>query len=249
MQIVESGQVRRIDDLTTELNGDHAMWQPKRNSFLSGSVPIRTTGNAGSRHLLLNQLFEKLGIIAIGGFSAGLHIGCTPPLVYVKSYPADWQKQYDDNAYMLRDPVIFWGLAVKGATRWSEIRLPDPFDILGKAKKHGLNFGAVISAGPISSRSIVGISRPEREFTDTEIEAAAEIVRKLHDAAAPPSELTDAQTEALRLLSVGYRHTAAAAELGISESALKARLKSAKIRLGAQTTVEAVKLAREYRFI
>jgi len=72
------------------------------------------------------------------------------------------------------------------------------------------------------------------------------IVDVLHDAAWPPTELTEAQIEALRLLAEGDRHTAAPAILGISESAFKARLQSARARLRARTTAQALKKAREY---
>jgi LuxR family transcriptional regulator len=74
----------------------------------------------------------------------------------------------------------------------------------------------------------------------------AEIVRQLHAAAEPPTGLTAAQIEALALLSDGYRHAAAAAKLGISESALKARLLAARTRLRARTTAQALRKAREY---
>ena len=63
------------------------------------------------------------------------------------------------------------------------------------------------------------------------------------------SEEDKAQIEALRLIADGDRHTAAAAKLGISESALKARLSSARVRLGARTTAEALKKAREFRLL
>jgi LuxR family transcriptional regulator len=140
-------------------------------------------------------------------------------------------------------------LGVKGHTRWSEIKLPDPFNILGQARSHGLEFGAVVSCGPITSRTIVGIARGDREFTDDEIHHAVKIVHNLHAAAEPPTELTPAQVEALRLLADGDRHAAAAAKLGISESAFKARLQSARVRLGARTTAQALKRAREYQLL
>ena len=160
-----------------------------------------------------------------------------------------WTKFYDENAYALRDPLVFWGLGVKGSTRWSAIKLPDPFNILGQAKCYGLAYGAVISCGPITSRSIVGMAHNEREFTDEEISEAVKIVHNLHYAAEPPTELTPAQVEALRLLADGDRHAAAAAKLGISESAFKARLQSARVRLGARTTAQALKKAREYQLL
>ena len=225
------------------------MWQPKNDSFDIRPDSVGLNSEFMTKEKMLDSLFEDLGNLAPRGFSAGLHIRYASPLVYVKTYDDDWLKVYDDNAYMLRDPLVFWGLGVKGATRWSAIKLPDPFDIMGKAREYGLVYGAVISWGPITSRSIIGIARGDREFTDSEIEEAVEIVQNLHEAAEPPTELTDAQVEALRYLSEGYRHAAAAADIGISESALKARLKSARIRLGARTTAEALRKAREYRFL
>jgi LuxR family transcriptional regulator len=71
----------------------------------------------------------------------------------------------------------------------------------------------------------------------------------LHIEAKPPSELTKAQIEALQCLANGDRHTAAAEKLGISESAFKARLQSARVRLEARTTSEAIRKAREYRLL
>lgn len=194
----------------------------------------------------VDRLIAALGEVSPLGFSAGLHIRFAAPLLYVRTYSDDWCRVYDNNAYALRDPIVFWGLGVRGHTRWSDIRLPDPFNIFGQARSYGLMYGAVFSCGPITSRSIVGIARGDREFTDAEIESAALIVEALHDSAEPPTELTDAQIEALRLLADGDRHTAAAAKLGISESAFKARLKSARVRLRARTTAQALKRAREY---
>ena len=70
---------------------------------------------------------------------------------------------------------------------------------------------------------------------------------QLHIEAKPPSDLTRAQIEALRCLANGDRHAAAAEKLGITESAFKARLKSARIRLEARTSSEAIRKVREYR--
>ncbi len=192
-------------------------------------------------------LLEQLDAMAPMGYSVGLHIRFATPLVYKSSYPRAWTDLYNDHSYYLRDPLVFWGVGVEGTTRWSEIPLPDPFNILKKAAGHDLNFGAVSSYGPITTRSIVGISRSDREFDTEELAQLKELTIKLHIEAKPPSELTKAQIEALQCLGNGDRHTAAAAKLGISESALKARLNSARIRLEARTTSEAIRKAREYR--
>lgn len=223
------------------------MWRD--NETLENLIRDQVQGGPSSDKVSLQSNFDALSRLAPSGFSAGLHIRFASPLIYVRTYEEAWTKIYDENAYALRDPLVFWGLGVKGHTRWSAIKLPDPFNIIGQARSHGLVYGAVVSCGPITSRSIVGMAHPTREFTDDEIAEAVKIVHNLHLAAEPPTELTQAQIEALRLLADGDRHAAAAAKLGISESAFKARLQSARVRLGARTTAQALRKAREYQLL
>lgn len=56
----------------------------------------------------------------------------------------------------------------------------------------------------------------------------------------PPENLTEAELEALRLLKAGLLMKEVAHELGITESAVKQRLKNAKTKLSARTTTQAV---------
>jgi len=170
-------------------------------------------------------------------------------LISVNTYNPEWADYYTVNAYGLRDPMVAWGLSCEGTIRWSEIELPDPFNIWGQAAEYGLKFGVAIACGPIESRSIVGIARSDREFTDSEIEDLAKTVLALHEISEPPTELTRAQLQALRCIADGDRHAAAAAKLGISESALKARLISARTRLMARTTSEAIQKAKQFRLL
>lgn len=194
-------------------------------------------------------LLEKLDQLAPMGYTVGLHIRFASPLVYKSSYPSEWVDHYNSHSYYLRDPLVFWGVGVEGTTRWSGIPLPDPFSVMKKAASYGLSYGAVSSYGPITSRSIVGIARSDREFLDEELDLLRELTVQLHIEAKPPSELTKAQVEALQCVANGDRHTAAAAKLGISESAFKARLQSARLRLEARTTSEAIRKAREFRLL
>lgn len=202
-----------------------------------------------SRRPEMSQLFIELGRLSPMGYAAGLHIRFAAPLIYDSTYPPEWIEHYSKNAFGLRDPIIAWGLSCEGATRWSEVELPDPFDIMGQAAKFGLLFGAAVAIGPLTSRSIVGIARSDREFNDQEILEIEKIVHDLHVITEPPTELTPAQIQALRCIADGDRHAAAAARLGISVSALKARLISARTRLLARTTSEAIQRAKEYRLL
>lgn len=191
----------------------------------------------------------RLALLAPSGFFYALHIRFALPLLHHQTYPKGWTDRYTEEAYALRDPIIAWGFSQIGAARWSEIDIPDPFNILGQAKEFGMIFGVAVSCGPMKSRTIASAARADREFRDDEIADFAHEISKLHDITEPPSSLTDAQVEALRCVAEGDRHAAAAARLGISESAFKARLSSARSALLARTTAEAIQRARDYRLL
>jgi LuxR family transcriptional regulator len=150
---------------------------------------------------------------------------------------------------VLRDPMVAWGFSTTGTIRWSDPNLPDPFFLFREAAEFGLRHGCTVACGPIKSRTIASFARPDREFEDAEIGALESVVQRMHDMTEPPEELTKAQAEALRCIAGGDRHSAAAERLGISESALKARITSARIRLMARTTAEAIQRAKDYRLI
>lgn len=188
-------------------------------------------------------------MVAPTGYAIGLHIRFAAPLMTFQTYDERWIARYTEQGYGLRDPLIGWGMSQTGACRWSELGVPDPFGIMTEALEYGLVYGVAVACGPISSRSIAGASRADREFSDGEMAAISALIHRLHDVTEPPAHLTQAQQDALRLIANGDRHAAAAAKLGISESALKARLNSAKDRLMARTTAEAIQRAKEYRLL
>lgn len=195
------------------------------------------------------RYLQKLDVLAPAGYTVGLHIRFASPLYLKSTYPEEWQEIYAANAYSLRDPLVFWGISKTGTIRWSAISLPDPFGVMRRAAEHGLTYGAVASCGKITSRTIVGTARSDREFTDAEIAAIAEVARGLHDVAEPPGDLSPEEIEALRAAHDGAIGSDTAARLGISEGTLRARLSSARDCLGARSTAEAVKMAREYRLL
>ena len=202
-----------------------------------------------SKAPVLDLMLHELSLAAPAGFAAGLHIRYVAPLIMVNTYPDAWQEIYTAKLYGLRDPTLAWGLSHTGTRRWSEIGLPDPFGIMAESAEYGLVYGMIASLGPMSSRTITGASRSDREFTDDEMEHIFRIVQRMHDLTEPPARLSKAQCDALKCIADGDRHAAAAARLGISESAFKARLMSARQKLLARTTAEAVQKAREFGFI
>lgn len=192
---------------------------------------------------------HQLSLLATAGYFLGLHIRFTSPLLTFQTYNQKWIDHYTENGFVLRDPMTAWGFSKVGRIRWSDPDLPDPFGLFIAAEKFGLNYGVTVSCGPIKSRTIASLARDDREFREAEIDKITAIVQRLHEMTEPPEELTQAQVEALRCIAGGDRHAAAAEKLGISESALKARISSARVRLMARTTAEAIQRAKDYRLI
>lgn len=191
----------------------------------------------------------RLTRLAPAGYALGLHVRFASAHIMIQTYDTAWIARYTEQGHMLSDPVVAWGFANTGACRWSALGMPDPNAILDQAAEFGLHYGVAVAHGPLASRSIGGFARGDREFEDGEIAQILSTVQHLHDQSTPPDSLTNAQRHALRLIARGSRHAEAAAILGISESALKARLKSARERLFARTTAEAIQRAREYKLL
>ncbi len=202
-----------------------------------------------SRTPVLEYVLNSLSLLAPAGYFIGLHIRYASPLMQFSTYNQEWLDHYTEKAYALRDPTIAWGFSKEGATRWAEMPIPDPFGLFEEAKSFGLVYGLTVSCGPVSSRTISSFARADRDFSDTEIETISDQVRRLHYTTEPPESLTKAQIDALRCIAAGDRHAAAASKLNISESALKARLNSVRIRLMARTTAEAIQRAKDYRLL
>lgn len=197
----------------------------------------------------LDMGLAKLTELAPAGYALGLHIRFASAQIMVNTYDPRWIEIYTNRGYMLCDPLVSWGFGTEGTVRWSELNHPDPHGVMEQAKSFGLNYGVAVSHGPTSSRTIGGFGRSDREFTDAEIAAIAEMVHLLHRETEPPEHLSAAQVEALRLIAKGFRYSEAAYRLGISESALKARLRTARERLLSRTTAEAIQRALEAKLL
>jgi len=197
----------------------------------------------------LDAAFEELNEVAPAGYAAGLKLRFSGPALVRSTYPAEWTKQYEESLMAFWDPVVVWTLANTGHKRWSALNVPDPLKVMTLAREHGLNYGVVLSLGKLSKRSLLGIARSDREFTDEEINQALRIFTRIHKVVTESKTLTENQLEALRLIAGGDLISAASNKLGISESAIKARLKSARIRLNARSTAEAITRAKEHNLL
>ena len=195
---------------------------------------------------------SDLSEIAPAGYYLALRVGFAFPLEEINALPADWVSHYTVQRFMMADPVIRWAYSRTGSIRWSEIDFEDNRGVLSQAKDYGLRFGVAVSVfdnNPEGQRSFGTFARSDREFTQYEIDLMSGHIQRLHVEKAPPSNLTLAELEALRMVRDGLRVKQIAHELGVSEGAVKQRLKNAKLKLGAQTGAQAAAMASEFGLI
>ncbi|MBB3710986.1 LuxR family transcriptional regulator [Limimaricola variabilis] len=192
------------------------------------------------------DLLERL---SPAGHYIALRIGFAFPLEEYNHLPKNWIDLYTVERMLPDDPAMRWGHANRGVTRWSA--LEDPKGVFAEAWKHGLRYGAVAAHADEGTglRSIGLFARVDREFSDRELGLLHEILVTLHAGAAPPSNLTQAEIEVLRMVKDGYRLKQIAHALGVTEGAIKQRLKNARTKLGANTATQAATLASGFGLI
>lgn len=200
----------------------------------------------------LQAMKERIEQIAPAGFYVALRVGFSFPEEEFNALPANWVEFYTTNGLVVHDPALKWVYGNTGAVRADEIAVPDPQQILARARVFGLAHGAVVSVSMPSDRgrrSYGLFYRDQSAFTDAHLAELLTIVRDLHAGNAAEPGLTAAEIEALQMQASGLRLKQIAGDLGISESAVKARLNNAKRKLGARTLSQAASIAAGRRII
>lgn len=185
--------------------------------------------------------------IAPAGFYVAVRLGFLSAEEEINTFRPEWIDLYTARSLALHDPLMRWVYSNGGVARWSGLEIDDPMRVLDAYAMAGMRYGAVVcvSANEARPRRTFGyFSRSDREMTDTELQELEARLRMLHFETAEQEEgLTRAQREALRLLSQGMRLKEIGHALDISESAVKARLKSAMARMHARTPAQAASIA------
>lgn len=184
--------------------------------------------------------------LAGAGYYLAVRVGFAFPEYEENTLPRAWVLLYTRDALMLQDPVMRWVYGNSGAVRWSGIALDDPAGVLRRAASHGMTYGAsvcVMDGSEAGLRTFGMFARSDREYTDGELDLLERHLRALHRRGPIDAHLTAAEVETLSMLRDGMLMKEIAHTLGITESAVKQRLKSAKSKLTARTATHAVALA------
>ncbi len=202
--------------------------------------------------LRLQSIKSQIEPIATAGFYVALRVGFSFPESEMNALPDGWVEHYTTHGLVVADPILKWAYGNSGVARLSELGLPDPQKVLPRAVKHGLGFGAVASImGPNDQgrRSYGFFFRADREMSEPELQTLQELLHEVHFWREEGKSLTAAEIQALKMQAAGLRLKQVAAELGISESAVKARLNNAKRKLAAKTLSQALSIAAARRLI
>ena len=195
---------------------------------------------------------RNFGGLAPAGYYVALRVGFILPSNERNTMPQAWIDHYTRRGYLVHDPVIRWVYSNSGVMRWSAIRLPDPRNVMRVAAEYGMRFGAAVSCPPIGDngqRSFGTFARSDREYTDPELSLLKERFFQMHADAMPPANLTRAEIEALSMMREGLLLKEIAGRLGVTEGAIKQRIRSAKEKLHAKTASQAVSCAAGYGLI
>ena len=200
----------------------------------------------------LQAMIDQISLIAPAGSYLALRVGFSFPEEELNLLPEKWVEFYTTHGLVVYDPVMKWVYGNTGALRLSQLDLPDPQQVRAHAVMFGLDHGLAISHLTKSDRgrrSYGLFFRHDRDFLDAEIGVLQSMLESLHDGRDDEPSLTAAEIEALKMQASGLRLKQIAARLGISESAVKARLNNVKRKLGANTQSQAASIAAARRIL
>lgn len=152
----------------------------------------------------ISALLARLHAASPSGFAIALHVRFTSPRYLFQSYAKEWLDTYSREGLVLHDPVVRWGFANDGTIRWSA--LDDPSGVMARSAAFGPRYGAVIAFVRNGSRSMAGVSRPDREMTDDEIAGLKTTLETLHDLTERVETLSPSVHMTLRQMSIYLTH-------------------------------------------
>lgn len=226
---------------------------------LSNSVTTLRAGNhRQDLRPALQELRDRYGLshmtylVVYGGGKSGLYP------YYCTTYPDSWTQIYFDRRYYDIDPVVDivrWGLL---PIDWSSLdRQPAQVDsFFREARSHGIGpRGLTIPIrGRNGERSLFSVTSdlPKRDWLRLRASGIHELhilSQYFHEAAFSAGglrqnfryrNLSKRESQCLQLLAKGRISKQIAADLGISQDAVKLYLRSARLKLGAATSHQAV---------
>lgn len=159
---------------------------------------------------------------------------------FATTYPEEWVTEYINKNYAFLDPTLQWAMFRQGAIRWSDNKIPDALGVLKKAKKYGLNFGVTFSRKTGQKRTALFVAKSLKELSDEEIHQISDMMAPFYEDVTPTQKLTSAEIEAVGYIVEGSTLDEIAQELGISASAIKTRLATARAKMKCKNNAQLI---------
>lgn len=212
--------------------------QPSSLSFGRGNSKEMTT---------MFDLPDDLRRLAPAGLYVGIRFGFVSPQRELNLMPQPWLDRYAREGFQGHDPAIRWAQTGLGVRRWSDLPIDDKRGVLKEAAGFGLRFGAVAATvcEETGQRSILLAARFDRAYTDAQLVRISDHLEVLQAVEHRQVSLTAAELEVLRRIRDGERLKMISHALGVTEGAIKQRLKNARLKLGASTSTQATTMASE----
>lgn len=185
---------------------------------------------------------ESLGLLAPAGHYIAIRVTFFFPMIEQNFLPEAWVREYTASGLLVHDPAMSWVHRNQGCVRMRDLAAEDTQGVIELAKYHELNFGAVVCCTDSDEgheRSFGFFFRSDRDYATGELEELQAGLLATHRAYARPKNLTEAELETLGLVKNGLLMKEIASALGVSESAVKQRLRNARLKLNARTGSQA----------
>lgn len=178
--------------------------------------------------------------IATSGYMIGLNHVSNGIEFFDSDWPIEWRTQYEKNKYLFIDPVVHSFVRNDGDVRWSKVSWRDVFGIMKAARKYGLVYGAsFVRSNLDGKKSMLSVARSDREISQGEMDQLSDWWTEFVIKANQPLPISEAEISALDCMLRNMSVSEAATYNGVSETAMKSRLKSARQKLGCKNNTTA----------
>ncbi len=152
----------------------------------------------------VSEALGRLHQLSPAGYALGFHIRMMTPTYVFQTYPKAWLDHYSSNGLIMVDPMVAWGFSNEGTERWSN--LPDDSGVMKLAGEYGMKYGIVVAMTTDNSRSLGGLARSDRDFTQEETDQIVADTRLIHDATADEASLAPETVEHLKRMAIMVTH-------------------------------------------
>lgn len=199
-----------------------------------------------------NYLTDRLWLhsMSTGGFT--LAVNKTPFGVeyFDSTFPDEWQMLYKQKHFVWVDPIVLNAMWNGNSDkRWSEIKAPDVRGVWKTASVYGLVYGATFARTRAINKSLLSLSRSDREFSDDEMDRLSNWFDKFLNEVDGGLNLTDKEVEVIKLLARDMNIEEIANVLGVTQSAIKTRLRQARGKVGCKSNYSLIAKASQAKIL